>query len=67
MGPLSSSQFFYIFHELGPEMPQTYSLGAQDQQGSLVRPYLAHNTHNVNKYEQPLLYDSKRNDSEQGT
>lgn len=60
VGPLSSSQFFYIFHELGPEMSQTYSLGAQDQQGSLVRPYLAHNTNNVNKYKQPLLYGSKQ-------
>ena len=41
-------------------MSQTYSLGAQDQQGSLVRPYLAHNTNNVNKYKQPLLYGSKQ-------
>lgn len=54
VGPLSSSQFFYIFHELGPEMPQTPQPWGSRSTGQLwVRPYLAHNTHNVNKYEQP--------------
>ena len=41
-------------------MPQTYSLGGQYQQGSLVRPHLAHDTNNVKKYEQPLLYGSNQ-------
>lgn len=60
VGPLGSSQVFYIFYKQGPEMPQTYSLGAQDQEGSLVRQHLVYNTNTVNKHEQLLLYRSNQ-------